>query len=197
MTCCNSYYCKNKINSSYIKWLIELLGPVLIGSKPSEIISIPAHDVNKDNKFEEINKYFSKCKKIDFISIDKNNKGLKILFINKYSLEKHLKCKKSQNFLKFLGYPEKVSADSYIKHLVKKLEGDTFPDEIGVFLGYPIKDVVGFMGYGKNACYNTKYWRVYGDPKPSEELYTKFLFHREKMRELLTNRGIDRVINLF
>lgn len=196
MSCCNSYCCKNKISSSYIKWLVELLGPVLIGSKPSEIINIPNHDINRDSKLEDINKYFKQCKKINFIIID-NNRGLKVLFINKYSLEKKLECKKTQNFLKFLGYPSDVCPDSYLDHLVMKLRCDNFPDEIGIFLGYPLKDVVGFMGYGKNRFYNTKYWRVYGDPVPSEEIYSKFLYHRSKIRNLLSIKSVENVISLF
>ncbi|WP_242824144.1 hypothetical protein [[Clostridium] dakarense] len=59
----NCYSCKNKMNSSYIKWLIELLGPVLLGSKPCEIITIPAFDNDKENKLKDIYMYFNNCKK--------------------------------------------------------------------------------------------------------------------------------------
>lgn len=197
MNCCKSYSCQNKIESSYIKWLLELLGPVLMGSKPAEIISIPNYDVNKVSKLREINKHFYKCKKINFIIIDKNNKGAKVLFINEHALSKTLNCKKVQNFLKFLGYPPDINMESALDYLIKKLESDVFPDEIGVFLGYPIKDVVGFMGYGNYKDYTTKYWRVYGDPKPSEDLYLKFLYHREKMRRLLNTKTVDKIISLF
>lgn len=197
MNCCKSYHCKNNISSSYIKWLLELLGPVLMGSKPSEIISIPYYDINKDNKIKEINNHFSKCRKINYIIIDKENKGLKVLFINNNSLIKTLSCKKCQSFLRFLGYPKDITLDSCLSHLITKIKGDFFPDEIGIFLGYPIKDVVGFMGYGNYKSYNTKYWRVYGDPKPSEDLYSKFLYHRNKMRQMLSNNNIEFILSLF
>ena len=197
MKCCNSLHCVNKINSSYIKWLVEVLGPVLLGSKPSEIISVPFHDANRDDKIDEINKYFSTCSKIDHIVIDKGNKGIKILFVNKNALSEKLKCVKSQNFLKYLGYPQNITVDSCLDHLIEKLKSDNFPDEIGIFLGYPIKDVVGFMGYGNHSFHNTKYWRVYGDPKPSEDLYAKFLYHREKMRNLLSTKKIENILASF
>ena len=34
----------NKINSSYIKWLIEVLGPIILGSKPAEILNLSSKD---------------------------------------------------------------------------------------------------------------------------------------------------------
>lgn len=182
----NCYSCKNKINSSYIKWLLELLGPVLFGSKSAEIISIPYFDANKEIKLNDIKNHFSMCSKIHFIVIDKKEKGLKILFVNKESLANQLNNIKVKNFLKFLGYPNNMDVDSSLSHLIEKLKSDVFPDEIGVFLGYPLKDVVGFMGYGNYKFHNTKYWRVYGDPKPSEDLYSKFLNHRQKIRDMLS-----------
>lgn len=42
-------------------------------------------------------------------------------------------------------------------------EGGVFPHELGVFLGYPVEDVAGFIrNCGKNALY-TGYWKVYDD----------------------------------
>lgn len=197
MRCCKKLCCENKINSSYITWLVEVLGPVLMGSKPSEIISIPFHDNNRDNKLEEISNHFSKCSKIEYIFIERENISLKILFVNRSALEKKLSCRKCQNFLKFLGYPKYVTVDSYLDHLVSKISSDNFPDEIGIFLGYPIKDVVGFMGYGNYSISSTKYWRVYGDPKPSEDLYSKFINHRSKMRDLIKTMSLDNILASF
>lgn len=197
MLYCNSYSCKNKSNSLYINWLVELLGPVLLGSKPTEIVNIPFKDSNKETKINEIKTHFNNCKKIDIIFIDKKEKGIRILFINRDSLENRLSCRKSRNFLKFLGYPKNYSLDSYINHLVIKLHEDSFPDEIGIFLGYPLKDVLGFMGYGKNELHSIKSWRVYGNPTPSEEIYNLFLKHREAIRTLLTQQNAEYIVSLF
>ncbi|WP_243279198.1 DUF3793 family protein [Romboutsia sp. 1001713B170131_170501_G6] len=193
----NCYSCKNNINSSYIKWLLEILGPVLMGSKPCEILSIPSFDKNKDSKIDDIKNHFNLCKKIDYIIIDKKEKGLKLLFINKDSLSTQLNNKKIHNFLKYLGYPSNLDIDLYLNHLINKLEGNNFPDEIGIFLGYPLKDVVGFMGYGSYKFHNTKYWRVYGDPKPSEDLYFRFLNHREKLRDMLKSQSVKYILSSF
>lgn len=192
-----SYYCKNKMNSSYIKWLLELLGPVLIGSKPCEIITIPSFDKDKENKLKDISINFNNCKKIEIVIINKEKKGYKVLFINKDSLSKQLNNIKIKNFLKFLGYPIDLNIENALSHLIMKLKGDSFPDEIGIFLGYPLKDVIGFMGYGNYKFYNTKYWKVYGDPKPSEDLYYKFLDHRKKIRNMLDFQSVEIILESF
>ena len=61
MSFCNKNCCEYKINSSYIKWLIEILGPVILGSKPSEILNISSKDKDKKSKLNDINSFFSNC----------------------------------------------------------------------------------------------------------------------------------------
>ncbi len=191
----NDFSSNANLNSSYIKWLLEILGPVLLGSKPSEIISIPNFDKNKDQKLNDISTYFRKCKNINFIVID--NYGYKILFINRKSLYKILNNFDNKYFLKSLGYPHEVNIDTYLDILITKLKSNTFPDEIGVFLGYPLKDVLGFMGYGKYELFDTRYWKIYGDPKPSYNLYLNFLNERSKIKEMLKTQDIDTILSNF
>ena len=115
----NDFSSNANLNSSYIKWLLEILGPVLLGSKPSEIISIPNFDKNKEQKLNDISTYFRKCKNINFIVID--NYGYKILFINRKSLYKILNNFDNKYFLKSLGYPHEVNIDTYLDILITKL----------------------------------------------------------------------------
>ncbi len=172
----NTFSSKANLNSSYIRWLLEVLGPVLIGSKPSEIISIPNFDKNKNQKLDDIYTHFNKCKNINVIILNNID--------NKY-------------FLKNLGYPSKVNIDTYLDILVTRLKSNIFPDEIGVFLGYPLKDVLGFMGYGKYGLFDTRYWKIYGDPKSSYNLYLKFLHERNKIKEMLKTQDIDTILSKF
>lgn len=147
---CENKYCENKINSLYIKRIIKLIGPVILGSKPSEIVNIPGNSSKeKEMKLQEIEKFFSNCTKIKYRVITKHDNSKRILFINEDSMIKCLENKKCKNFLKFLGYPKEYNLKSYIDDLVSRLESEVFPDEIGIFLGYPLKDVLGFMGYSK------------------------------------------------
>ena len=191
MKICNRNCCENKINSSYIKWLIEVLGPVILGSKPAEILNLSCKDNNKETKLNDIKSFFSNCTRLSYEIINIQDGGIRIVFINKDSLSKVLSNKKCLNFLKFVGYPSNYDLDKYINVLIDKLNTKDFPHEIGIFLGYPLKDVVGFMGYGKYKFCKTRYWRVYGDESISDNVYNQFISDRAKIKSLLENNSLS------
>lgn len=191
MNICKKNCCENKIDSSYIKWLIEVLGPIILGSKPAEILNLSSKDKNKDSKLNDINSFFSNCTKLSYEIINMPDGGIRLVFINKSALSNVLSNKKCLNFLKFIGYPSNYTLDGYIDLLINKLHTKDFPHEIGIFLGYPLKDVVGFMGYGNYKFCKTRYWRVYGDESISDDVYNKFISDRHTMKTLLENNSLS------
>ncbi|MEF9991728.1 MAG: DUF3793 family protein [Romboutsia sp.] len=193
---CKHNCCKNETNSSYIKWVIEVLGPVILGSKPCEILNISAKDALKDDKLRNINLFFRNCFKISYKFITMYDGGIRILFINRSSLSKVLENKKCISFLEFIGYPSNNDVNEYINLLVNKLHSSEFPHEIGIFLGYPLKDVLGFMGYGNYKFHGTRAWKIYGNPDISYETYDKFLDHRRKMENLIKLNNLDDLMNI-
>ena len=48
-----------------------------------------------------------------------------------------------------------------------------FPHEIGLFLGYPIEDVVGFIRYAGKGCKLSGLWKVYGDAEAASRLFDR------------------------
>ncbi|WP_236021527.1 DUF3793 family protein [Geomesophilobacter sediminis] len=68
------------------------------------------------------------------------------------------------------GYPATQDPDQALGILQSRMTGGEFPHEVGVFLGYPLKDVVGFMGWGKPRFTCQGPWKIYGDPTPSLQL---------------------------
>jgi hypothetical protein len=80
----------------------------------------------------------------------------------------------TRRFLRAEGYPM-GSDESILRHLAAKLccEGE-FPHEIGVFLGYPLADVEGFiLNRGKNYTY-CGYWKAYGDPTEAQRCFAQY-----------------------
>lgn len=65
-----------------------------------------------------------------------------------------------------------------------------FPHELGLFLGYPLADVCGFIrNHGKSSLY-TGYWKVYEDVAYKRKLFRMFDLARELLIELVNN-GVD------
>jgi hypothetical protein len=50
--------------------------------------------------------------------------------------------------------------------------GNEFPHEIGLFLGYPPKDVEGFM-HSRDDCLLCGLWKVYDNPEGAQEQFRK------------------------
>ena len=66
------------------------------------------------------------------------------------------------------------SCEGCVTDLVRRLRGSAeFPHEIGLFLGYPIEDVVGFIRYSGRGCKLSGYWKVYGDAEAASRLFDR------------------------
>ena len=188
---CNKNCCENKSNSLYIKRILEMLGAVILGSKPAEIINVPGSKEDKKIKLSQIEAFFSNCSRITYRIITTHDGGKRVLFINEKSMEKVLVNKRCINFLKFVGYPADYQLNDYMDELVFRLQSEEFPHEIGVFLGYPLKDVLGFMGYGKNELVEVRNWRIYGDKEISYEVYNNFMRDKAIMKEMIETMNIN------
>ncbi len=76
-------------------------------------------------------------------------------------LQKLLNQPDVAQFLHSLGY-QQLSIDASLTFLRTRLaESPCFPHEIGVFLGYPLSDVISFMRDGGRGCLCTGCWKVY------------------------------------
>lgn len=79
----------------------------------------------------------------------------------------------NQDFLYSLGYFYMNEEDA-LKELVRRIR-DTleFPHEIGLFLGYPLRDVIGFMeDKGAHATYEGL-WKCYDEPEKARKYFMK------------------------
>ena len=188
---CNKKCCENKSNSLYIKRILEMLGAVILGSKPAEIINVPGSKEDKKIKLSKIEAFFSNCSRITYRIITTHDGGKRVLFINEKSMEKVLVNKRCINFLKFVGYSSDYELNDYMDELVFRLQSEEFPHEIGVFLGYPLKDVLGFMGYGNKELVEVRNWRIYGDKEISYEVYDSFMRDKAIMKDMTENMSMS------
>ncbi len=78
-------------------------------------------------------------------------------------------------FLSKEGYALSDCCEDYLAQLQQRLCcGPDFPHEIGVFLGYPLTDVIGFLennGQNYTCC---GYWKSYGDPVQAQALFARY-----------------------
>ncbi|MDE7122430.1 MAG: DUF3793 family protein, partial [Oscillospiraceae bacterium] len=86
------------------------------------------------------------------------------------------------------GYPECLTIENALAtlsaHMQNSRDHHEFPHEIGIFLGYPIEDVLGFIeNHGKNYVFNG-YWKVYGNAEQARRTFSNY----DKCRMFLCNK---------
>lgn len=159
--------------------------PALTRMKPANLI---AHDRIKQD--EIINRYNETQKHL-------NTKGIQMerlwtcpkreltLVYDRMMLDKHLSSPEVWGYLMVQGYPMYSGFESIISHLkVRMIESGGFPHEIGVFLGYPLVDVLGFIRNNGQNCKLCGYWKVYGDPVEAQDQFEAFT----KVRTILCDK---------
>ena len=81
-----------------------------------------------------------------------------------------------------------VNCENIILQLKKKFEKlNQFPHEIGIFLGYPIGDVKGFIENQGCNCKCTGYWKVYCNEEEATKTFRKY----KKCRDIYMNLWIS------
>jgi len=76
--------------------------------------------------------------------------------------------------LKERGYTSGVPEQCIIRLMQRLAEGGEFPHEIGLFLGYPPKDVCGFIENKAGGYKCVGEWKVYGDADKAMETFAKY-----------------------
>lgn len=120
-----------------------------------------------------------------------------VLFYKPGLLAETLAQARNAKWLERLGYPPAGAAlEAKIAHLAARAADCNIPHEVGLFIGYPLKDVAGFMLNIPSTPVSRAQWRVYGNREESLEkmrLYSRI--EAEAARAFAGADGIDGFIN--
>lgn len=98
-------------------------------------------------------------------------------------LKRDLGCEEAARLLTSLGY-EPQSVNRSVAFLARMMrEKEVFPHEVGLFLGYPPEDVLGFMKSSREGVKCVGCWKVYGDETKARAAFWRFQRCREVFEE--------------
>ena len=146
--------------------------PVLAGVKPSNMLVLENKHIRDVVRVLEGTGLSWRCL---YAGEEKNI----WLLYRKEAMEETVLGKEQMLFLKEWGYKEDTLERMLIKfsqrfRQYRKDKNLPFPHEMGVFLGYPMADVKGFIKYeGKNYLY-CGYWKVYENVEERKELFRTY-----------------------
>ncbi len=154
--------------------LIKHCSPTLASLKTANLFS---YEYRTKKELRKSVRYWNNqmsCKGIRLVVMKKNKHRALIYVCRISSLENELKKADTAAFLEKYGY-DAANARKAVRHLKKRMcSSGGFPHEIGVFLGYPLEDVTGFIENGGKGFVEVGFWKVYGDKEEAEKTFYKY-----------------------
>lgn len=166
------------------KALIEYCAPVLLKKKPAALFTLPTSDclICLKNTLKNVLSTKIMCKY--------QNSSLVIVYDRALMEMSLLKNEEIGRALSLFGYQDCFSVENYLIRLKERFEASGgFPHEIGLFLGYPVEDVFGFI---RNKGQEYKYcgiWKVYGDEEYSRKCFEEYKYCGQCLKEHFLKGG--------
>lgn len=158
---------------------------ILAGAKPANLISIANRERSCGRNMYLLWKEWGKSilKESGLIGCELVDRGDSVLLLiyHPKALADLLGRSNVTAVLRRAGYLVPASPEILLRALATRLEGKSFPHEIGVFLGYPLKDVAAFIGWISIPISCQGPWKIYGDPRKSLKLAETFRSCRRSM----------------
>ena len=154
--------------------LIRQGAPALAGIKTGSLFPCPCEDREAlMTDIRRLNRRLSP-KGLCLLPLRMRERRALLYLYRPATLRRDLSDGLARDILAQAGY-EGDSCGRCVATLIRRLrQGSDFPHEIGVFLGYPLADVIGFIqNRGKNftAC---GYWKVYTDPAAAQKAFDRY-----------------------
>jgi len=168
-------------------------GVTLAGIKPASLFNIKSGLAKNLRSYKRV--FSTRGVELKFIKL--NGDRLLLYAYKRSALEKLLFEKENREFLRGRGY-EYGTVDEALKILIGKLRFEKqFPHEIGVFLGYALEDVKGFISSPTDGVYFTGYWKVYAHAAEKALTFARYKFCTAVLeRKLKSGETLERIFKI-
>lgn len=148
------------------------LAPVVLGVKPASLLAFFT---------AELKEYETVTDKLGITSVilDEYHGKSYVLFYDKKLLLHTLSLSGSKEVLAMFGY-EGMELEEIVHRLSLRLQKShrnkeaAFPHEIGIILGYPHLDVLGYIKKKGQEALCDGYWKVYDDVAKAKEIFLQY-----------------------
>lgn len=158
--------------------------PTLLGIKCASLFSLSSSEFDLDFHSQYFNRRTAAMGLASRILCRCKNRSL-ILVYSREQLAKRLSDSAVRAILERYGYTSDMTVGECLDRLSERIgDSGSFPHEIGVFLGYPVEDVVGFI---ENKGENFKLcgaWKVYGSVENARRTFADY----DRCRNFLCNK---------
>lgn len=173
------------MNAKIWEVIANQCAPVLMDVKPSNLLILT---LEEEKEFLQVPEYPG----VSRLCLHAGERKSTWLLYRKDHLESLLLWPQAAGFLKTYGYdPAQDTVEEMLERLTERFSAYKekkagFPHELGVFFGYPLGDVKGFIeNEGKNyLC--SGYWKVYGNEQKAKKTFQLYQAVRDWMLQMLS-----------
>lgn len=150
---------KSDINALGVQLALQC-APFIAGLKPSNLFISGGDDLGKAVGLFEYAGF-------SYFILLKTNSKIVFLIYDPKRLEECVLERSAVALLRKTGYYAlglgELLKNCRLRYRQYASEGREFPHELGIFLGYPVEDVEGFIKNSGKNCLYAGYWKVYAD----------------------------------
>jgi hypothetical protein len=167
---------RQSCQAEFEKWLFLHTAPVLLGKKAGELLTLMSDQFGLCVAQQLIYlKNAADSWHVAYRVIRETEASVQFMIYHADMVQQQLDSVPPCMLHDELGYSINITAAGFLAEVQRRwlLNGD-IPHEIGFALGYPVKDVLGFMGLQPLPCSGCCGWKVYGELAPSRALGEAF-----------------------
>ena len=147
--------------------------PTLLGVKCANLISFDRNECTMSEYLREYTDRLSDCG-LCAKQLCKCRERSLVYIYNEKMLTAWLSMPQVRQFLSEYGYTCDMSLEQKLRRLSSRMCCDSFPHEIGAFLGYPVEDIRGFISNSGKNCLLCGYWKVYENAEKAQQTFNKY-----------------------
>lgn len=158
---------------SFDQIMIHYSAPTLCGIKPANLFSIKKTVFSKKS-FRRWQAIFG-THGISAIKTKISAETVIVLAYNTSLLEQLLNDTDTHSYLSEKGYKNCSNLAAVVKTMIMRMKsGEDFPHEVGVILGYPVKDVIAFEKHKGRKCKFCGCWKAYSDVENAKQCQCRY-----------------------
>lgn len=174
-------------DKNYLYSMIAYLtAPTIELQKPSNLITFSNNSRNQYHLWERYKEEITDALGLCYFELCKNEDKYVVLFYNPILLNACVFKKGNLRFLEEFGYFSDMCLEEALGHLSNRF-ASSCPHELGVFLGIPVLDVIGFIANAGRQCLICKYWKVYHNLDKAKCTFEAYDRAKEKMVKEIIN----------
>jgi hypothetical protein len=166
--------------AAFEKWLFVHIAGVLVGGKPGELMILKAGKcgLSLGDQIDSA-KGLSRLWGVRLFLLTQGQTRVRVVFYDANTLQPTL-YRLPQWVMERIGYPFKPAPADFFREIARRWNhSNQIPHEIAFALGYPVKDVLGYMGLVPLPYTGKCGWKIHGDTGPSMQLSRQFKKARE------------------